>query len=526
MAHNPPEAGLPGWSYQAGTHINANLTWWEMSDQLHAYLARCSAMLQQGRFVADVCYYYGHDIPNFAKPKHIRPALGPGFDYDDINTEVLLTMNVRDGRLVLQDGMQYRILVLPADERMDWAVLQKIDELLKKGAMIIGPKPQRIYGLVGFPDDETKLRELADALWGKAAAKKSGERKIGNGALIWGKPERDVLLSRGIVPDVQIFGAASRSVDFIHRSTEQANIYFVRNTTTDRLRFDARFRVKDKRPEFWDALHGNMQACALYAQEPEGIRLPLVLEPHGSIFVVFTEIASQAPHIKSVRQGRQVFFPLTEKSLATPISAVRQQDRIQFWADSPGSYQLAMSDGTTRNAVIGKQAEYPIEGAWDVRFPHGWGASTVQKFDSLYSWTESQDEGTRTFSGTATYRKTFSLPEDFPRAESVFLHLGEMKEIARAYLNGQELGISSFAPHEHEVSKIVRQGDNFLVVEVANTWLNRLIADDNKARELRSTNTNLTEGPKTDKRWGEGTPKPSGLLGPVRLKTKAVALVE
>lgn len=43
MTHNLPEAGRPGWTYQAGTHMNTHLTWWELSGQLHTSraAARC-----------------------------------------------------------------------------------------------------------------------------------------------------------------------------------------------------------------------------------------------------------------------------------------------------------------------------------------------------------------------------------------------------------------------------------------------------------------------------------------------------
>jgi hypothetical protein len=68
FASSPPEAGLPGWAYHAGTDINPAATWWPMARGLMDYLARCSYMLRQGWFVADVCYYYGDQAPNFFRP--------------------------------------------------------------------------------------------------------------------------------------------------------------------------------------------------------------------------------------------------------------------------------------------------------------------------------------------------------------------------------------------------------------------------------------------------------------------------
>src|ERR1035441_10319229 len=70
-------------------------------------------MLQRGNFVGDVCFYLGEDPPVLAPPKYIVPGLGSGYDCDYCNAEVLLTrMSVKDGRIVMPDGMSYRLLVL------------------------------------------------------------------------------------------------------------------------------------------------------------------------------------------------------------------------------------------------------------------------------------------------------------------------------------------------------------------------------------------------------------------------------
>ena len=121
-----PDAGTPGDEFHAGTHFNRKITWWNQARSFTDYLARCSYLLQQGLFVADVCYYNGDGAPNFVEPKHVDPSLGSGYDYDVCNAEVLLTrMAVRDGRIVLPDGMSYRLLVLPERKAMPVEVVQQ-----------------------------------------------------------------------------------------------------------------------------------------------------------------------------------------------------------------------------------------------------------------------------------------------------------------------------------------------------------------------------------------------------------------
>jgi hypothetical protein len=70
---SPKEMGTPGQQYFAGTHLNPNVTWWSKSKPFFDYINRCQFLLQQGLFFADVCYYYGDHVPNFAQLKKSDP---------------------------------------------------------------------------------------------------------------------------------------------------------------------------------------------------------------------------------------------------------------------------------------------------------------------------------------------------------------------------------------------------------------------------------------------------------------------
>ena len=113
-SHSPSVTAKPGYAYFAGTLYSRNTTWWEQTPAFNAYLGRCSFLLQQGLFVADALYYRGDAIGQGEQMKP-RPALpAEGYDHDNCNLDALLTrVSVKDGRLVLPDGMSYRILVLP-----------------------------------------------------------------------------------------------------------------------------------------------------------------------------------------------------------------------------------------------------------------------------------------------------------------------------------------------------------------------------------------------------------------------------
>jgi hypothetical protein len=101
--HTPPESGNPGWVYNFGTLINTTNGWWPKSNAFHEYLARCSYLLQQGNFIGDVAFYYGDKAPNFVPPKHFTESLGFGYDYDVVNSDVILNkMQVKNGRIYLR----------------------------------------------------------------------------------------------------------------------------------------------------------------------------------------------------------------------------------------------------------------------------------------------------------------------------------------------------------------------------------------------------------------------------------------
>ena len=121
FSQSPSVTAKPGDAYFAGTFYNRGVTWWDQTPAFNAYLGRCSFLLQQGLFVADALYYRGDDIGH-GEPRKTEPALpAPGYDHDNCNLDALLTrVSVKKGRLVMPDGMSYRMLVLP-DELADGA---------------------------------------------------------------------------------------------------------------------------------------------------------------------------------------------------------------------------------------------------------------------------------------------------------------------------------------------------------------------------------------------------------------------
>ena len=457
---SPEAQGMPGLQYFAGTHLNPNVTWWTKSGPFFSYINRCQTMLQRGLFVADACYYYGDHAPNFAQHKFTDPAcVLPGYDYDVITEEALLErVSVKDGRIVLPDGMSYRVLVLPHHKAISLPVLRKVKELVASGATVVGPKPVEATGLKDAARNDGEVKDVTAALWDK-------------GLITADKTAREVLLAAGVKPD---FDCGNAGLNYVHRRDGDADIYFVANRTNVFVNATCIFRVTGKAPELWDAVSGERRFAAAYTETDGRMSLPLEFAPCGSWLVVFREPAAR--------------HPATAKSNGLQLQPVQELSApwtVHFppgWsAPERDSREMLRSD--TRPVI----------------------------FDKLSSWTEHANPGLKFFSGTASYKKTFDAPRFTPGAQRVFLDLGDLRELAEVRLNGQSLGIVWAPPFRVEVTGVLKPTGNVLQIEVTNFWPNRIIGDASLPPEKRFTKTNI-------RKLTKETPLvPSGLFGPVTL---------
>ncbi len=130
------------------------------------YLARSSYLLQQGRFVADVAWYYGEDSNITALYGQSAPPIPEGYPFDYVNADVIRhKLKVANGRLVTDSGMSYRVLAMDARAaQMSLPVLRAIRDLVAAGAIVAGPKPT---GSPSLADDDREYEAIVASLWGK-----------------------------------------------------------------------------------------------------------------------------------------------------------------------------------------------------------------------------------------------------------------------------------------------------------------------------------------------------------------------
>lgn len=261
FANTRPEHGLPGRSYHAGSDINSTTTWWASAKPFMDYLSRTSFMLKQGIFVADVAYYYGDKAPNFFPEFHDVPVkpeldgLSPAYDFDLVNTDVVLNrMSVDGNRIVFPDGMSYGLLVLPDRKDIPEKVIEKIEKLIALGARVLVQNPKiakEIKGAV-FSDMsiDAALKELS------------------------------------IIKD---FNANTEKLDFIHRKIGNTDIYYVRNKTRQDISESCSFRIENGKPEYWNPVTSEQYIIPNPNYIGKTTQIKIDLPAHGSCFIVFTD---------------------------------------------------------------------------------------------------------------------------------------------------------------------------------------------------------------------------------------------
>ncbi|OHB75937.1 MAG: hypothetical protein A2Z25_17275 [Planctomycetes bacterium RBG_16_55_9] len=192
---------------------------------------------------------------------------------------------------------------------------------------------------------------------------------------------------------------------------------------------------------------------------------------------------------------------------------------MEFRAFKNGSYIFKTAqDEQVRVEVKDVPASREITGPWEIRFPEGWGAPASKTFPKLISWTDDSDEGVKYFSGIATYHKDFDLSTDQLQADrELYLDLGRIRFVADVHLNGKHLGILWKPPFRVNITEAAKAGRNELVIEVANTWSNRLVGDAHSPEGQRFCRTNIIRSLTWQVPWKDTPLLESGLLGPVQL---------
>jgi hypothetical protein len=485
--YSPPGVPEPSWHFYAAGALNPHNPWWFAMPDLALYLQRASFMLRQGRPANDLAVYLPTDdaLARLVSGQvnlweatwrtigmNLVPTLlEAGYNLDFVDDEILAREGrIEKGKLAIA-GQDFSIVVLPGVERIPPATLAKLGEFAQSGGTLIATR--RLPSLAaGFPHQESESVEVArqvQELFKKPSAPGHFVPDENNSL--------EDELARLCLPDVT-FSPRTRNIGFIHRHTDSAEIYFIANTSNQRLQATATFRVKSKNPQWWDLFTAEMTTAEALPGSESGASLKLDIEPYGSRLLVF-----------GGREAPKAPAPVLAR-LPEPLDISR---------------------------------------GWQVSFE---GMGSQISMDMLRSWTEL--EGLQFFSGFATYQKKFVAPAGFlqegVRAE---LNLGEgtplpvqerahpqawldgpVREAAEVYVNGRRVGTIWHPPYELDVTPFLHAVENELRIVVGNTAVNEMAGSPlpNRAELTARYGERFQD-------QGNNLVKaiPSGLTGPIRL---------
>ncbi len=406
-------------------------------------------------------------------------------------SDIITTRHLLDGRItvdnhqiVLPSGRHYAFLVLPDSHAMQPEALREIGRLLKKGALIVAPaRPTVSPSLKGYPACDRQVEQLSAQLWDTYRVQILASVD---------EAKRRCNLSPDCTTD-------KPEVHYIHRRTGTTDIYYLTNLGDTVQTFTASLRTTDKLPELWNAEDGTTSTAPCWEERHGRTEVTLQLQPAQSVFVVLRH----RPTPQQTAEGRR----------------------------KKPQPELLKSTSLDRN--------------WSVHFAPQLGTPFERTFDRLADWSQQADGQVAYFAGTATYRKTIRLDKDSLNGRSLTLDLGELHDIARLRINGQDAGVLFYPPYRKDITPWLKPGDNELEIAVTNNWANALIGDeqipaDFEWGEDRGTNGRMLK--KYPDWFLKGQPRPSarkcftiwyyhragsplqkaGLIGPVRLEESIV----
>jgi len=505
FAHQANTHVKPGMTMNRwGFHFDRTQTWWKNAGaDWFKYMARGQYLLRQGVPVSDLLVFVGDGSPNsVVLRKDFEPEIPAGTNFDCVNADVLINrIQIENKKLVLPEGTEYKMLVLQNAETMTLATVKRIHEMAMAGIPVVGKRPLIIAGYLTSQEEKEIFENLVEETWGQPKTYSD---------LNW----LTIFEKERIFPDLKM--ADQTHFSFMHRKTEDADIYFLFNPDSLAHQLECNFHVGNKIPELWNPMTGEVRKSAQFKSEKNSTKVWINLEAEESVFVVFRESAKGVPAVSEPEKlAKQEFFLSDENKL--------------------------LAENKKQETVL------QIEGNWDVEFLKQNDYQAKHIFETLVDWKEHADENIKYYSGTAIYLKTFDFSGEINRSEKkYFLDLGDIKIVAEVKLNGKDLGVLWMPPFKVDITDALKKGKNKLEIAITNQWSNKLIGDErfptsypafklegnfpkNTMLDWYVNNEPLPAGQRTTfctaSFYKDGDElMPSGLLGPVQIESVKVEM--
>jgi len=332
FVHQPYTTGQPGMTMGPfGSHFDRNNTWTEQAYGWTEYLQRTQYLLQQGLTVADVCYFKG-DEPESGVPD-IYPQLPQGISGDVVGRDALFNrFSIRDGKILLPDGMSYRVCILAPVKTILPSTLKRLMELVTQGmVLVVSKKPEKSPGL---SETDLEVNKLVDQLFGNIDEASDVLKDYGKGKVFFGSPLIHVLDEIAVEPDFLYTSEnQNATIHYIHKIVGEESVYYISNHRRRSEKIVCSFRISSMQPEIWVSETGKITQPACFETIRNRLRMPLEIGPAGSFFVIFRKKAEKGLLEKVTKDDVTL---IENKNFSRPIAArykeVQNNFSISLWA--------------------------------------------------------------------------------------------------------------------------------------------------------------------------------------------------
>ena len=458
--YTPPGAREPGYSFYAAAVFNDHQPWWNVMPDVNAYLTRMSYLLRQGEPANDVAVFLPVD--------DVYATLTPG----------KMSVSAEMHRFVTP---ALTAAILDAGHNLDYVDAESVLALGVKYPVLVLPHVTRLAPAV--------LEKLQAYVAGGGHIVAIGRPSLAPGfrdARPVGAAVKKLFAHPNVrqVNDDEAVGAAlplpadlkvasdASSVGFIRRRLRDADIYFIANTSNRPVDTTATLHAPRAHAAWWNPMDGTKVAASVTPS------LPLVLAPYESRVLVLTD-AAQAAAPAPVAKPDKVLADLSRDWQVTfPGSAPRSMPTLRSWTDDPATRYVSAE------VTYARDVELPaVGGRVMLDFGEGRALETVPQV---------------------------------PAGMRAMLE-GPVREAAVVFVNGRRAGAVWSPPYQVDVTALLHAGRNRIEVKVANLSINLLAGQERPDYRLLWARYGQRFVPQDTALIA---PRPSGLLGPVRLLTQ------
>lgn len=484
--YSPKDAPWPGWKFYASVDMSPTNSIWRDAPAFFEYITRTQSFLQYGEPDNDFLLYLpiydiweeqrGKNLLTFAihgmrerLPKFydiVARVRDNGYDLDYISDRFIQTTSVENGVLKTEGGATYKALIVPSVKMIPQATLERLLTLAEQGATLVFTEnyPLDVPGLNALSERRKTFQETKSKFPVVRSFAETGIQPLGKGRIITGTDYAALLDAVGTGKEVfkTRFGG-----EYLRRKHAEGHHYFLAMLQNKPVDGWVPFAVPIRSAVFFDPMTGEKGKAA----------------------------------VRHRNGAAEVYLQLKPgQSLILKTFNTREADLPQWSYLRPTSHEVALQQG------------------WSLRFVESEPAiSESFRLDTLCSWTELPDERLSKNMGTGRYKISFTFNKK--KGMKYKIDLGDVRESARVFVNGQAAGICYAVPFETEIGHLLRNGNNTIEIEVTNLPANRIADYDRRGINWRIfEEINFVSITYKDTRFDTWSVVPSGLLGPVKIK--------